>query len=105
MNMVNPRPGTLAPRPPQEVMRLARMGAAFPTRLSFMRSLIRRMAQERWAFERVVWDLDAAGYGRAAWTIRMPSGAVSFAAFSTALAAEERTDRVIAETIVSENWR
>jgi hypothetical protein len=55
------------------------------------------MAQEKWTFDRVVWDLDAAGYGRAAWTIRMPSGAVSFAAFSTALAAEERTDRVIAE--------
>ena len=30
-------------RPPGEVMRLERMGASFPTRLSFMRQLVRRM--------------------------------------------------------------
>jgi len=78
-------------------MKLNRMGAAFPTRLSFMRSLIRRMASEKWSFSRTVWDLDEAGYGRAAWSIAMPSGSVSFAAFSNALAPQERTDRVIAE--------
>ncbi|MBL8893167.1 MAG: hypothetical protein JNJ53_01120 [Rhizobiales bacterium] len=97
MDMVNRAADALVLRPPQEVMRLSRMGAAFPTRLSFMRSLIRRIGQEKWAFDRVVWDLDASGYGRAVWSIRMPSGTVSFAAFSNDLAAEERTDRVIAE--------
>ena len=35
-------------RPPGEVMRLARMGASFQTRISFMRRLIRRMHRERW---------------------------------------------------------
>ena len=84
-------------RPPDVVMRLARMGAAFPTRLSFMRSLVRRMGREHWQFERVVWEMDENGHGRAVWRITMPSGILSFAAFSTALAAEERTDRVIAE--------
>src|SRR5881398_773686 len=84
-------------RPPLEVMRLARMGASFPTRLSFMRGLIRRMAGEKWSFRRTLFDLDASGFGRCVWTISMPSGPLAFVAFSTALAAEERTDRVIAE--------
>jgi hypothetical protein len=78
-------------------MKLDRMGAAFPTRLSFMRSLVRRMAREHWKFRKVVWDIDAQGFGRAAWSIAMPSGTLSFAAFSNALAPDERTDRVIAE--------
>lgn len=78
-------------------MRLARMGAAFPTRLSFMRTLVRRMAREHWRFERTVWDVDRNGYGKAVWRIVMPSGNLSFAAFSNALAPAERTDRVIAE--------
>jgi hypothetical protein len=78
-------------------MRLARMGASFPTRLSFMRTLIRRMAAEKWGFRRTLFDLDWNGFGRCVWTIAMPSGVLSFIAFSTALAAEERTDRVIAE--------
>lgn len=97
MYMVNQAIGALELRPPGDVMRLSRMGAAFPTRLSFMRSLIRLMAAQKWAFDRIVWDLDASGFGRAAWLIRMPSGVVSFAAFSNSLSAEERTDRVIAE--------
>src|SRR5438477_8167851 len=84
-------------RPPSEVMRLARMGASFPTRLSFMRGLIRRMARERWSFKPSLFDLDRRGFGRCLWTISMPSGPLSFIAFSTELAAEERTDRVIAE--------
>ena len=55
------------------------------------------MAGERWAFRRTLFDLDRDGFGRSVWTISMPSGPLSFVAFSTALAAEERTDRVIAE--------
>jgi hypothetical protein len=78
-------------------MRLARLGAAFPTRLSFMRGLVRRMAREGWRFEQTVWNLDEQGYGQAVWRIGMPSGVLSFAAFSTALDPAERTDRVIAE--------
>src|SRR5262245_4738569 len=84
-------------RPPGAVMRLSRMGSSFPTRLSFMRALVRRMARERWSFERTLFDLDASGYGRCVWRISLPSGPLSFVAFSTALAAEKRTDRVIAE--------
>jgi len=84
-------------RRPEEVMRLARMGASFPTRLSFMRALTRRMGRERWSFQRALFELDRDGYGRCLWRIGLPSGPLSFIAFSTALAPEERTDRVIAE--------
>ena len=44
-------------RPPETVMRLARMGSAHPTRLSFLRTLLRRMQTEGWAFDRPVWEL------------------------------------------------
>jgi hypothetical protein len=84
-------------RPPHEVMRLARMGAAFPTRLSLMRILVRRMARERWSLERVARDFDAEGAGTAVWRISTPGGVLSFVAFSSPLRPEERTDRVIAE--------
>jgi len=44
-------PPQTALRPPSEVMRLDRMGAMFPTRLSFLRVLTRRLsahAQGQW---------------------------------------------------------
>jgi len=78
-------------------MRLARLGASYPTRLSFMRSLLRRMARERWRFEREALELDADGYGRAVYAAHAPAHAFRLAAFSNALAPSERTDRVIAE--------
>ncbi len=84
-------------RPPDEVMRLARMGASFPTRLSLMRILVRRMARERWSLDRVARDYDAEGAGTAVWRISTPGGVLSFVAFSSPLRPEERTDRVIAE--------
>jgi hypothetical protein len=62
-----------------------------------MRGLVRRMARENWRFERTLWELDRNGHGRAIWHIRMPSGVLSFIAFSSALDPAERTDRVIAE--------
>ena len=84
-------------RPPQEVMRLARIGAFHPTRLSFVRTLVRRMGREAWHFEIARRDLDADGYGCVVYRIDTPAGRLSFVAFSSYLAAEERTDRVIAE--------
>ena len=84
-------------RPPDQVMRLARLGASFPTRLSFMRALVRRMSREKWQFRRTRFALDGDGYGECVWTVDMPSGPLSFVAFSTALLPQERTDRVIAE--------
>jgi hypothetical protein len=79
------------------VMRLDRMGSFFPTRLSFMRSLIRRLHDEGARPERVVWEIDANGYGAAVYTVSLGGSPYSLVAFSTPLAQEDRSDRVIAE--------
>jgi len=84
-------------RPAATVMRLARLGSFHPTRLSFTRSLIRRMGRESWRFHRRQSTLDASGYGRIVYDIEAPRGRLSFCGFSNPLAPEERTDRVIAE--------
>lgn len=84
-------------RPPETVMRLARMGAMHPTRLSFLRAMLRRAAREGWRVDRSIWALDEAGFGHAVYTVRMPGRACSLVAFSQFLPDEARTDRVIAE--------
>ena len=84
-------------RAPEHVMRLERMGASFQTRLSFMRQLIRRMHRERWRFERLRFDLDAAGYGLAVYAAHGPQRTYSLIAYTHEIDPEQRTDRVIAE--------
>ena len=66
MMAASPQPDTAAfRRTPAQVMRLARMGSAHPTRLSFLRVLLRRVQTEGWRFDRPVWQMDAKGVGRA----------------------------------------
>ncbi len=84
-------------RPADEVMRLCRMGSSFPTRLSFMRSLLRLLAAERATVTRPVWAIDEMGFGRAVYTVTVSGYPYSLAAFSTPLDPALRTDRVIAE--------
>lgn len=83
-------------RPPSQVMRLRRMGAAFPTRLSFLPTLMRRMAAERVRIDRPVWAIDTRGFGHALYTLRLAGHAYGLVAVSTDLPPEARTDRVIA---------
>ena len=84
-------------RPPETVMRLDRMGASHPTRLSFMRQLIRRMHEERAAASCDLWEIDTLGFGRAVYSLRLGGRPYSLCAFSCPLADDDRTDRVIAE--------
>ncbi|MEM7748711.1 MAG: hypothetical protein AAF346_10695 [Pseudomonadota bacterium] len=84
-------------RTPDEVMRLKRMGAFFPTRLSFMRILLRRLARERADVCRPVWEISPEGYGHAVYCVELGGHAYSLIAFATPLAEDQRTDRVIAE--------
>ena len=85
-------------RPPEEVMRLSTLGAFFPTRLSFMRALLRRIKKENWHFNRRHWDIDAQGRGTAIYCARLPNGFVySLVVFGHAIPPEKRTDRVIAD--------
>ena len=78
-------------------MRLQRMGSSFPTRLSFMRQLVRRMYRERWRLERQRFDLDADGFGVVVYAAHAPERTYSLVCFSHEIRPEQRTDRVIAE--------
>ncbi|MCL6284781.1 hypothetical protein M3P21_14690 [Ruegeria sp. 2012CJ41-6] len=84
-------------RDPAQVMRLKRLGSLHQCRLSFMRILMRRMAQENWQFSRPVFDIDDAGVGRAVYSVQGPERAYSLVAFAHDLPPEQRSDRVIAE--------
>ena len=83
-------------RAPEQVMRLARLGSAHPTRLSFLRILLRRMKREQWQFERTEWNMDSAGVGVAIYKARGPDLTYSLVVFSHDLPDELRSDRVIA---------
>jgi hypothetical protein len=75
----------------------ARLGASYPTRLSFMRSLIRQLNQEAAQVSRRLWEIDADGFGRAVYSVSLGGRTYSLVAFATPLPPETRTDRVIAE--------
>jgi hypothetical protein len=87
----------IALRSPDVVMRLDRLGASHPTRLSFLRTLMRRAARERWKVGRTEWAVDDAGYGHAIYGVDTPGRTYCLVAFSTPLEDARRTDRVIAE--------
>lgn len=83
-------------RPPDVVMRLDRMGSFHQSRLSFMRSLLRRLQHEKWKFERQLWQIDDLGFGCAVYTVYGPQRPYSLVAFSHYLSDDQRSDRVIA---------
>lgn len=82
-------------REPALVMRLSRMGSFYPTRLSFMRTLLRQLSGA--TVSRPVWELNAEGYGRAVYSLALGEYTYSLVAFATPLDPASRTDRVIAE--------
>ena len=83
-------------RAPAEVMRITRMGSAHPTRLSFLRVMLRRMRDEGWRFDRPVWEIDERGVGRAVYRAKGPERSYCLVAFAHDLPPEMRSDRVIA---------
>ncbi|OMH39267.1 hypothetical protein [Motiliproteus sp. MSK22-1] len=83
-------------RPASQAMDLERLGAMHQSRLSFMRTLVRRIMRERWQITAVRFELDEQGYGTVVYQIKTPHGLFSFVLFSNYLAAEDRNDRVIA---------
>lgn len=94
---------TLDLRPPHRVMRLDRLGALHQTRISFVRSLVRKMAADTWSIERTHFELDNQGYGtciyRAEIAGKEPDAVevYSIIIFSMHLDDDLRSDRVIAE--------
>ncbi|WP_453957042.1 hypothetical protein [Amorphus suaedae] len=87
----------IGPRPPSTVMRLERIGSFFPSRLSFMPTLLRRLRDEEWRIERGENALDAEGYGHVLYHARGPKRTYTLIAFSRQLDPERRSDRVIAD--------
>jgi hypothetical protein len=77
-------------------MQLARLGSFHQCRLSFMRTLLRRLKHENWTFERPVFDIDEKGVGVAVYTARGPQRPYSLICFAHDLPPELRSDRVIA---------
>ncbi len=90
-------PPALPLRPAAKVMRLHRMGAAFPSRLSFLPTLLRRLHGECATVKRPVWQINADGYGHAVYSVTLGGHTYSLVAVSTHIPDDQRTDRVIAE--------
>ncbi|MGB1250067.1 MAG: hypothetical protein ACPG8W_05495 [Candidatus Promineifilaceae bacterium] len=79
-------------------MKLDRLGAFHQTRLSFVRSLMRKVMDEQWQITRTRWDLDDAGFGTAIYRVVATAGErYSAVFFANYIPDEKRTDRVIAE--------
>ena len=103
-------------RSPNEVMRLARLGSFHASRLSFMRSLLRRLKEERWCFELTLWRFDKQAQHNAGGGTSLAQGVegvavyrasrkdgeknkacYSLICFAHAIDKAQRSDRVIAE--------
>lgn len=84
-------------RPAARVMDLERLGSHFQSRLSFVRSSMRRMMNEKWRIQRTCFDLDAEGFGTAIYRIDTASAHYHCVIFSLYLPPEKRSDRVIAD--------
>lgn len=84
-------------RDPDQVMRLARMGASHPTRLSFMRVLLRGLRRGGWNVDRTEWAVDANGVGHAVYRAHGQGQTYCLVAFAHDLPDHLRSDRVIAE--------
>ncbi len=89
-------PDTVPLRDPSDVMRLARLGSMHQSRLSFMRTLLRKVTREGWEFSKPVFSFDERGVGRAVYTAAGPDRTYSLVCFGHDLPSDQRSDRVIA---------
>ena len=84
-------------RTPDVIMHSQRLGAMHQTRISFVRSLLRKIDQEGWTLSKHLWDLDAEGYGQVIYRLQTPEHIYHLVVFCNELADDERNDRVIAQ--------
>ena len=87
---------SLCLRAPQNIMRLEALGASFPHRLSFKRTLIRKLHEQGAQVAVTHNQLDDNGFGHIVLSIPFCGRTYSLIGYSRALANEDRTDRVIA---------
>ncbi|PPR47699.1 MAG: hypothetical protein CFH19_00309 [Alphaproteobacteria bacterium MarineAlpha5_Bin9] len=81
----------------KNIMNLEKMGSKYPSRLSFSRSMLRRMIKEKWKIKKNKFRIDKKGYGYAIYEITAKNEIYSLICFSEYLKDSERSDRVIAE--------
>ena len=77
-------------------MKLSRMGARYPSRLSFSRSMLRRLINDKWKIKKSRFDLDKNAYGTVVYEIIINNDTYSLVCFSAFLNDKDRSDRVIA---------
>ncbi len=79
------------------IMNAQRLGAMHQTRISFVRTLLRKIDREKWTLTTHLWDLDKNGYGQVIYRLQTPEHIYNLVVFCNELADDERNDRVIAE--------
>ena len=84
-------------RTPDVVMHSERLGAMHQTRISFVRTLLRKIDNENWVLSKHLWDLDKDGYGQVIYRLQTPEHVYHLVVFCNQIADEERNDRVIAQ--------
>ena len=77
-------------------MKLSRMGSRYPSRLSFSRSMLRRLINDNWEIHKSKFDLDKHGFGTVVYEITINKQTYSLVCFSAFLDDKDRSDRVIA---------
>ena len=84
-------------RDPVTVMAPERLGAMHQNRISFVRTLIRKMAKQQWQVTKHDWQLSAQGFGHVIYKLTTPNHVYHLVIFCDEIADEDRNDRVIAE--------
>ncbi|WP_104401232.1 hypothetical protein [Vibrio penaeicida] len=79
------------------VMAPERLGAMHQTRISFVRTLIRKMANQKWSVTNHQWELCPQGFGHVVYQLKTPENIYHLVVFCTEIEDDERNDRVIAE--------
>jgi len=100
VNNMDARPSTCGGtymRDPVTVMAPERLGAMHQNRISFVRSLIRKMAQQKWQVTKHDWQLSAEGFGHVIYKLTTLNHIYHLVIFCDEIADEDRNDRVIAE--------
>ncbi|MDR6820369.1 hypothetical protein J2X76_005566 [Neorhizobium sp. 2083] len=85
------------PRPGHEVMKISRLAAIQPSRLSGTRAFMNKMIRERWDISNVLFDVDENAEGTVVYSIKAPDQEFSFIGFSRPPSRTARTGRIIGQ--------
>jgi len=84
-------------RAPEEVCTAEALSANKASALSFVRSLVRRMARERWKIETAIWELDEQGRGLVAYRIETAERPLHYVIYSDNLPDDQKSERIVGQ--------